>query len=291
VHTNPLGDYDLPPAADGVTIGLLHADVDQTQSRYAPVPLADLQARRLLLWLLGHVHRANQYDNTPGSPAVLYPGSPQALDPGEPGPHGPWLIEITPGREPQLQHLLIAPLCYETIEVDVTGLDAPVDVDSVVTQGITDRLAALLEASPALEHLRCRIAIVGRTPFGRAIADRLDKTASDLIINHGSTTATVERTMIDTRPATDLHDLARGSSLPAGLARLILELDDSGQGDTSPSLVSAAQRTMETVLRATPYAPIRHGTESPTANDARRMLRQQAVRLLDTLLAQTGGPA
>ena len=106
VTHDPLADFELARNDCLPTIGLLHADMDQATSRYAPVPQSSLRRQPLAAWLLGHIHRPTWIASSTEA-SILYPGSPQALDPGEPGVHGPWLLtfDSRPRRCPSVAAL------------------------------------------------------------------------------------------------------------------------------------------------------------------------------------------
>lgn len=88
-----------PLASFSVQVGLLHCDLDDPKSSYAPVSEGGLELGRpgwAESWVLGHIHKPR------ASERICYPGSPQALDfgPGERGIHGfAWLnLERGKGR-------------------------------------------------------------------------------------------------------------------------------------------------------------------------------------------------
>jgi DNA repair exonuclease SbcCD nuclease subunit len=59
---NPLLGY--PRGQDGTSaLGILHADVDQPQSQYAPCPSSELLVVGPAVWLLGHVHATRKWSN------------------------------------------------------------------------------------------------------------------------------------------------------------------------------------------------------------------------------------
>src|SRR4029079_11810113 len=93
VADDPSATYPFPPASDAPVLGLLHADLDAVERRYAAVKLRDLRRLPVTCWLLGHIHVPRIWQE-PGQPNVLYPGSPFPLDPGESGKHGVWMLEI-----------------------------------------------------------------------------------------------------------------------------------------------------------------------------------------------------
>jgi len=92
-HTaSPL--HTPPPRPDGINLGLLHADLFDAGSRYAPVKSADLQSVGYRGWFLGHIHKPDPI-LTDGTP--FYLGSVTGLKPTETGCHGPVLVQVDRG--------------------------------------------------------------------------------------------------------------------------------------------------------------------------------------------------
>jgi DNA repair exonuclease SbcCD nuclease subunit len=318
VRESPLAAYDLPVPDDGPVLGLLHADLEQPGSPYAPVLLPELRARPVDFWLLGHVHAPALHEG-PGLAPVLYPGSPQALDPGETGAHGVWLLELTAGRRFEARLIPLSTVRYDEVVVDLTDAGDLGEVDARVIEGVRAH-AATLEGGDALRCVSCRLRVVGRTPVHRGLAGHLEALALDLELPAGGATggatAVVEKVEVATHPARDLAELARGKDPVAVLARLLISLEaDSAQAAVADAaaaagaadcerLVRAAERAARDVGRARAYLGLGDpaGTGAPRdragepagdpAGDpagapvVRRALGEQAALLLDLLLAQ-----
>ncbi len=289
VQTSPLSTY--PFAADGAPVlGLLHADLDQARSRYAPVSLADLRPRAPALWLLGHVH-ASRLMEEPGSASVLYPGSPQAMDPGEAGAHGVWIAEVGPGRTSSCRMVPLSSVRYGTVEVSVDGLTDASEVDLRVVDAVRAELRRAADESAQLRYLSCRLRLVGRTPLHRALEDRLRGVCEELSLPYGEATAFVEEVEVRTAPERDLVALAAGQGAPAVLARLVADLSAEDPADGPEELLREAARRADLVKRAKPYlALVRDADDEGGATDdgidVAAELREQAALLLDALLAQ-----
>jgi DNA repair exonuclease SbcCD nuclease subunit len=294
VETSPLAGYAPPPPDGAPVLGLLHADLDQPGSPYAPVALAELRARAASLWLLGHVHAPRSIEGTGGGAAVLYPGSPQAMDPGETGVHGAWIADFGAGSgAPRLRHLPLSTVRYDTVEVDIDGTGEVAEVDRRVVDAVRAHLEAVAPVAGPLAHLCCRLRVVGRTPLHRALEARLDALCADLELLRDGVTARVESIELRTRPARDLVRLAQGSDAPAVLARLVAALDGGAVNDPDgdhAALLHEARRLDVGIRRARPYLQL-HRDASAAPDDAEddelaERLREQAVLLLDELLAQ-----
>jgi exonuclease SbcD len=284
VPDSPMAGFPTLPN-DGVPVlGLLHADLDQPKSPYAPVRSDELRSRPVSFWLLGHVHVPRLHQQ-PGGPPLLYPGSPQALDPGESGAHGAWMLELAPGRLPAVRQVPLSSVRYDVVEVDVTEVSDPDALDRRVAEGVRAHLQSVVEAGCGpLRHLVCRVRVTGRTALHRSIEPRLRAHSGDLQAEHGEVRARVDQVVSATRPPADLDALATTADAPGVLARFVLAMD-SGRWDPGQErlMTELAGRAAE-VRRARAYQPL--GDASASADALREMARRQALLLLDELLAQ-----
>jgi DNA repair exonuclease SbcCD nuclease subunit len=297
VRESPVAAYGLPIPDDGAVLGLLHADLDQPASPYAPAALPELRARPVDFWLLGHIHTPDLHQGD-GLAPVLYPGSPQALDPGESGAHGVWLLELAPGRRFEARFVALSTVRYDEVVVDLTGAAELDEVDARVIAGVRASLAAL-ENDDALRYLACRLRVVGRTPVHRRLAAHLEAFAPDLALPDRGVTALIEKVEIASRPAHDLAELARGNDPVALLARLLVGLEAGGHNaELTAALLRDAERAAAEVTRARAYLALDDaGLDDAGLDDAGqgsrraagRALEHQATLLLDVLLAQKEG--
>jgi exonuclease SbcD len=282
---DPLQGYELVDPADVPVLGLLHCDLDQPRSAYAPVRLEALRRKRVGFWLLGHVH-APRHIHGNGAGHVLYPGSPQAMDPGEPGPHGAWLVEIDGGARFSARHLPLSAVRYESIQVDVSGATDEADIGRRATEAVRRRLIECVESGCGpLRFLSLRLRLTGRTAMHRRLREIAGEMA-DLEIEHGGVKAIVERASRETRPARDLEALARNSDAPGELARLLLALDSGSLSPEHERLVRQAERAAADARGAPTYGPLPAEEVELSADETRGVLADQAVCLLDELLAQ-----
>lgn len=330
VLRNPLSSYEpaeLDDAANSCpAIGLLHADLDATDSDYAPVTTADLRSETADAWLLGHLHAPGVRSDR--DPLVLYPGSPQPLDPGEPGTHGPWLLEIDadesgPGPTTvTTEQLPLATLRYDDVAVDVSDVEAATDVTPAVRNRLEDRLRDADVPTTAPECLLARVRLTGRTDVHGELRETADRIESQLGLRRDGLAVRVEAVDVGTRPAIDLEAHAGESTPAAFLAELLLALEsaeDDSQGDQSSShqhsgespeastdeqaaltdeqptltdeqsaLVDDALDRLRETYEASAYRDLRHEgvVDEPDRTDAIATLRERARHLLDQLLEQ-----
>jgi DNA repair exonuclease SbcCD nuclease subunit len=281
---------------------MLHGDLDAAESAYAPLDRAAMQQLPVAGWLLGHIH-APRCEREPGSPLMLYPGSPQALDPGEPGVHGPWLIELSPGRGAieRVEQVPVSSARYETLSLDLTGIEAEDAVESRVL-GELDRFggSAVAESGAALGYLSVRLRLTGETP----VAGRLETVArnlGELTRPIEQATVGVERVAIEAAPAIDWHRWAASDRAPGTVARLLLALDEPEPGPEVRELIDQARRKLAEIHRRRDYLPLHDQSDEAGQADAgrdgsagagvdeamaREYLRGEAKRLMRELLGQ-----
>lgn len=286
---DPLRGYALEDGGTVPVLGLLHADLDAPRSVYAPVSLAALRSRAVGFWLLGHVHAARHLED--GRSHVLYPGSPQAMDPGEPGSHGVWLLEIDAGGRFAARHVPLATVRYETLPIDLAGVDDERGLGLRVRQSVQDRLERCVgEGCGPLRYLALRLVLSGRTTAHREIEGVASRIVADLRPEHAGVTAVVERVVTATRPALDLESLARTGDAAGLLARLVLGIEGAPAGGTpDPALerlVRDAARAATDARAAAAYSALPADETEMPVEEARRVVAEQAMVLLDALLAQ-----
>lgn len=293
VRTSPLATYPFGTDKAAV-LGLLHADLDQMNSPYAPVGLADLRHRPPALWLLGHVHVPRLMEEAGGA-SVLYPGSPQAMDPGEAGVHGVWIAEIGPGPIVTCRMIPLSSVHYDTVDVDVDGVEVESAIDRRVTDAVHARLKQVAENAGCVRYLSCRVRVTGHTPLHRRLAERLRGICEDLTLTYGDATGYVEKVEDRTAPVWDLAALAGGQDAPAVLARLISALQtgepQTGALQERERLLRDAEQRIADLWRAKPYVPLGRLADDDGGDEDDRIdlvsaLREQAALFLDELLAQ-----
>ena len=263
----------------GLSLGLLHCDVDGGNSPYAPVPRRDLERSGLDGWLLGHVHRPDALS----APNPLgYLGSLTGLDVGETGPRGPWFLSVEGGRLAVVEQWPLAPLRWERLDVDLTGLSEVEEARSRLLAQIGRLDGAVTSSAWAPEALGLRLLLRGATALGGA-ARRLLASDERQVLHEGArgTCYFLESVRSLTTPERDLALLARLPDLPGLLARRLLALDDSDEG---PRLVEGARCRLENLMSGAPWTAL----EGPPLDDGALTdsLRAVGLNLLEELLAQ-----
>jgi hypothetical protein len=184
----------------------------------------------------------------------------------------------------------MATLRYDTVSVDVAGMETPGDVDDAVLRALQGQLADMAEAYPTVRHLAARLRFVGRTRLHQQIDDQVRQIVRDLRTEVDGTVASVEGYRIDARPDYNLADLAEGNDPTGVLAQLLLDLEAGKEmtGDEA-DLIRSVDKAVEDVHTASGYEPLRRDSETrdaPERDELRDLLRRQGYRLLDELVAQ-----
>ncbi|HLV26971.1 MAG TPA: DNA repair exonuclease [Gemmatimonadales bacterium] len=281
VRHDPLSSYSFPHSTHTPVLGLLHADLDQAGSIYAPVRLADLTATPVSLWLLGHVH-CHALHNADGATPVLYPGSPNPLDPGEPGEHGAWMVEFSPGRPVEPRLVPIARVRYHTLQLDVSDVSDTGAFREMLLQQLR-RSAEDMCVAP-LEYLSIRLRLTGRTTLGRELENEVRLLRDDLDMELQGVRVHVEKVELHARAAHSLESLAAGSDAASHLARLLLALEDGAVPGEFSQLIGRVEALPGMLQSERQYASLPSVPHDPTSGDMRSMLAQQASLLLDAII-------
>ena len=225
---SPLQDCAFDPAP-GINLGLLHCDRDAgPDSPYAPIARQELERAGLDGWLLGHIHKPDALSAT--SPNG-YLGSLTGMDRGEPGPRGPWMIIVADGRIAEVEHLPLAPLRWEALDVDLEGIGEPFQAKERLLTAITELDGRMASLASAPNAVGLSVAFIGRTGLGNAVLDQISREDRDE--THTGAAGTryfIASAHLDTRPEIDLEDLARRQD-PVGLLAARLLWLDRPEGD------------------------------------------------------------
>ncbi len=279
VTASPLPSGRLPFPDDMPLLGILHADLDASGSRYAPVGRAELTAAGPDIWLLGHIHRPTL---SHGDGRFGYLGSLVGLDRTETGRHGPWLISVDGGGQITQRQLALGPLRWETVVLPVDELANPVlDLQAAVIAALRRRRDELADELTETQALGCRVRLTGRcgdfAGLLRAVAEfRTDQ----LAVPCDPTLLFVDRLVNDAAPAIDLTDLARTADPPGLLARHLLAIE---RGDDQPLVDTACTEAAEVTGRPQFVALNRR---DPGDLEIRPRLLRVGYRALAALLAQ-----
>ena len=275
----PAGPFDRKP---GINLGLLHCDRDSGSSPYAPVSSLDFERAGLDGWLLGHIHKP---DGLTAHSLNGYLGSLTGMDPGEPGSHGPWLITVAGGRIIETAQVPLAPLRWETLAVDLSGIGAAVEAKDRLLAEIRKLDEEISAAAAVPDAVGLRVVFTGRSRFGTA-ADGEFSADDREVVYRGSVNRHyfVESIRAHTRPEIDLRKLAERTDPPGLLARRLLWLDEPEGHVDRDRLVVVARERLHGVAGDSVWSGLNDGSAVET--DPVEQLQEAGFRALEKLLAQ-----
>ena len=281
VLSSPLEGH-APDPAPGVNLGLLHCDRDAgPDSPYAPTSRLELARAGLDGWLLGHIHKPDVLSAT--SPNG-YLGSLTGMDRSESGARGPWMITVRDGGISEVEHVPLAPLRWEAVNVDLESIGDPFQARERLLATVTALDARMASLTSPPNAVGLSVTLTGRTSCGNAARDQLSREDRDE--THTGAAGTryfVESVHLDTRPEIDLEDLARRPDPVGLLATRLLWLERPAGDPERDRLVDQARRN----LREQGAQAVWHGLSSGNhAADPVPWLRHAGIRALDRLLDQ-----
>ncbi len=268
-------------------IGLLHCDLDQSGSRYAPVSGKELRASGLDGWLLGHIHMP--HDLQPDS-LCGYLGCLSGMDPGEFGVRGPWMLHVEGGRIREVTQAPLAPLRWLRSELDISGLEDIEGLNSLLikhTEQLDHDISA--EAFPP-KTVGMRLTLVGRSPLAGQFSRWMEETRGDFpCFTHLDTDYFVEHCTSAALPEIDLAELAHQQNPLGLLCKKLLLLDEPPESPERAELISLAKRRFEEALGSPTWRGLESNSEKLTEAEVTEELRQAGTRAINQLHAQQLG--
>ena len=152
-------------AKDGYHIGAIHTftvggSTTSEHDPYMQTTLSELAAKQYDYWALGHIHKMQMWPEY----KVAYSGGLQGLSPNEIGPKGGILVEIDePGMQPSMSFIDFSVLEFDTIYIDVDGIDDSIhDLSKVILTNISNYKMEKFAESRA-KSLLIRVVLEGST--------------------------------------------------------------------------------------------------------------------------------
>ena len=281
VKGNPLDSGFPPTPSDGLPIfGVLHCDLDASNSSYAPVTRASLERTGLSAWFLGHIHKPDQL-------AVARPlgycGSLVGLDPTETGLHAPWLVTLD-AEGMRVEQVPLSPLRWETEDLPVGREDVEPTIEGLMIAGV-DRVHARVQTTRGdTRVVGCRMRLVGATPQHAALRVACAAAQNSAMqFESDGITYFIDRVEDAARPALALESLATARDPAGALARRLLYLER--RAPESEVLLRAARAALE----RTAHTKVWQSLDPPDLSDEtlRATLLDAGYEALEALLAQT----
>ena len=239
-------------------IGLLHGDLGASGGHYAPIRQSELHDAGYDAWLLGHIHKPSLEGLSPldGGRPSGYLGSLVGLDSSETGPHGPWLVKVSSEGGIELEHIPLAPVRWERVEVSVDGIDHVEDMADRLLAEARNHAQIMVQDGQSPRVLGLRVQLTGAS---RAY-DKIRKWIAEgewksIVRGAGDTVVFFNRITDAMDLSLDLDQLASGNDPAALLAQRLLLL---GQDDErSRELLCRARERLSEIDREDIWRPIR----------------------------------
>ena len=286
VRASPLSSAKFDRGT-GFELGLLHCDLGQTTSDYAPVTRAELMQSGLDGWLLGHIHAPH---NLTAENLIGYLGCLTGMDPGEPGAHGPWLIEFDAGRICDLRQIPIAPLRWEALRIDLGDVRDTGDFQQALITEAEKLDDALFAQGSAPKAIGLRVKFVGSSAHAEAFGTwKANRTEHDAHFPVRDRHYFVEHLAAELLPEISLEELAKRQD-PLGLlaARLLL-LDRPADDPERQGLIDAASKRFAARLQNANWRGLESNADRLSEETISEQLRAAGTAALQNLFAQQEG--
>ena len=111
-------------------IGLIHCDLDKTESKYAPISREDLRKYGYDYWALGHIHIPEIKEE-----GMVYCGSPQGRTRKETGAHGCYYVQVEGKTIINTEFIPTDFVRFETIDIDCSDFNNKLEIlEEIQTQ-------------------------------------------------------------------------------------------------------------------------------------------------------------
>lgn len=263
--------YHRPIDPAPFSIALLHGNLTGTtqHDNYAPFSLADLLAKDIDYWALGHIHQ-QQILHT-GNPVIAYSGNPQGRDFGEKGPKGCLLVTLSTDHKPIIESIPTHWVRFDEVTVDMTDITITTDLLDTIHSSIENALND--EVSSSIIRLQLR----GRTSLHHSL--QAPNTVTDLIaqLNEGQllkeSFRIVDAIGVSTSPDIDLEQRKQGNDFLAAILRAFERLE------ADASLLD--QSILELGKGISPH--LRSDDRQLSVEEMQYILRQAKFKLADLL--------
>ena len=215
------------PRGDVPEVALLHTQVvgargEGEHHRYAPSELDRLRRAGYDYWALGHIHQRQALST---DPAIYYCGSLQGRHPGEDGPRGGLLVELSPAAPPRVEFVELAPIRWETLELDDLAEAATLGALAGRVRRAWEEARASDPGLPGGEWL-LRVVLQGPCPLHRELAASDDRAELARELEASLDLLDVEIRSEGVRPPLDPAPHMDRSDLLGEALRLVAALQD-----------------------------------------------------------------
>ena len=271
-------------------IGLLHADLGASGSKYAPVSRSELENTNYDAWLLGHIHKPSLENTTAAdtSPPIGYLGSLVGLDRSETGPHGPWMITIESGDGLELQQVPLAPIRWEKIQVSVDGIEFLEDLEDRLFADATEIAERLEQHDNSLLAVGLVVELIGASSCHEEINKWISDAEWKGVGRHVSGIALFfSKIIANMHPKLDLAEISKGDDPAALLAQRLIILENNS--DESVDLLERARSSLKEIAEDDRYSVVNdhRNAEDPLSDSVvRDFLIRSGMAALSAMITQ-----
>ena len=294
VRKSPVAQLLSEPIEDLSTsiprIGLLHADLGVSGSKYAPVSQSELENTNYDAWLLGHIHKPSLENSTTSSTRqpIGYLGSLTGLDRSETGVHGPWLITIRSGAELKLQQIPLAPLRWERVQVSVDGIEFEEDLEDRLFTRATAFIEQFERHGNSLSAVGLIVELVGTSSCHDEINKWITKAEWKSVGRLVDGIAVFfSKIVANMQPKLDLAEISKGDDPAALLAQRLIVLENNS--DESADLLDRARSSLKEIAEDNRYSVVNdhRNAEDPLSDSVvRELLVRSGTAALSAMISQ-----
>nr|AGF93381.1 metallophosphoesterase [uncultured organism] len=281
---NPLKKLDFE-AKDYPTLGLIHSELDNPSSNYAPVSREGLQSLGLTCWILGHIHQSFLINNN--FSFILNPGSPLPLNPGEPGEHWVWEVTLNSKSDYKIDKHKLNPLQYLKLNIDISSLENIEKITSFISEKLRNQLKNkdfLIEN----ELILVRLILSGSTRLSRDIEVVKESIIEELELNIKGVKILIEKIINKTELNINLEKYTDQQNQMGLLADYINKIKMGETEKLPQELIEKVEKKMWEVYKANAYKPLRsqNEIEPPSSQEIISILEEEGYNILRTLWKQ-----
>lgn len=284
---NPFTDFSNAEIDNSIpVVGLMHGDVGSIDSSYAPMNKSDFINTDADIWLLGHIHKPEVLNER--SPLVFYTGSPHAMSAKESGEHGPVLLTINSKTDIQTERILLSPIRYETLSIDISSAEDKEGLRSIMTVAIEKAVQSIETTLDHTLHLIYDLILTGEHAHISEIKNWTEG-IEDYQQNIQNTNISVRKVSLKLTPKVEnLEELATAPTSVGVLAKTILALQKGETTEFSQRLSELWEKRREKLEGVSTYQAVRtaYRVELPKQEDAHRFLLDECNRILGELINQ-----
>jgi len=195
------------------------------------------------------------------------------------------MITVDAGQIAEVEQFPLAPLRWETLPVDLSGIESAEDAKDRLLTEVRSLDNAIVSEQFAPDAVGCRVAFTGRTRCGAAAeAEIKPEDRRDIYRGSENRRYFIERVLTETRPEIDLGELARRADPPGLLAQRLMWLEEPEGHTERDRLVARAKGRLENVANNPLWSEIHD--ETSVELDVVERLREAGFRALEKLLSQ-----